>query len=187
MWMAVYRKLLPTEATPLRRHLLRLTADERRMRFQGGVADLSIERLCAQLDWFRTVVVGYVVDGRLRGAAQLGFDRFLCPHTVEVAVTVETPWQGRGVGTELIRRAVTIARNRGTRRLFMLCLVENRRMREIARKLQSALHVESGTIEADLGLRRATPWTLLEELVQDGAGGWSAAADRLMAPPPTAA
>jgi RimJ/RimL family protein N-acetyltransferase len=187
MWMAIYRKLLPTEAAPLRRHLLRLTADERRMRFQGGVADLSIERLCAQLDWFRTVVVGYVVDGRLRGAAQLGFDRFLCPHTVEVAVTVETSWQGSGVGTELIRRAVTIARNRGTQRLVMLCLVENRRMREIARKLQSALHFEGGTIEADLGLRQATPWTLLEELVQDGAGGWSAAADRLLPPSSTAA
>jgi hypothetical protein len=69
----------------------------------------------------------------------------------------------------------------------MLCLVENRPMRQIARRLQSALNFEGGTIEADLGLRQATPWTLLEELVQDGAGGWSAAADRLLAPTPTAA
>jgi len=185
--MASYRKLLPIEAVQLRRHLLRLTRDERRMRFQGGVADRSIERLCGQLDWFCTVVVGFFVDGRLRGAAQLGFDRFLCPRMVEVAVTVETAWQGSGVGTELARRAVMIARNRGAARLVMLCLVEDRPMRQIARRLQSALNFEGGTIEADLGLRQATPWTLLEELVQDGAGGWSAAADRLLAPTPTAA
>jgi RimJ/RimL family protein N-acetyltransferase len=185
--MATYRKLLPTEVAQLRRHLLRLTPDERRMRFQGGVADASIERLCGQIDWFRTVVVGHFVDGRLRGAAHSVLDRSLCPHAVEVAVTVETAWQGRGVGTELTRRAITTARNRGAQRLIMLCLVENRPMRQIARKLESALHFEGGTIEADLGLRRATPWTLLEELVQDGAGGWTAAADRLLTPPPAAA
>jgi RimJ/RimL family protein N-acetyltransferase len=185
--MASYRKLLPTELAELRRHLLRLTPDERRMRFHGGVTDGSIDRLCGQLDWFRTVVVGYFVAGRLRGVAQLGFDRFLCPRTVEVAVTVETGWQGRGVGTELTRRAVMRARNRGTERLIMLCRVENRPMRQIARKLDGVLHIEGGTVEADLGLRRATPWTMLEELVQDGAGGWSAAADRLLAPPPAAA
>jgi len=180
--MALYRKLLPPEAAQLRRHLLRLTPDERRMRFQGAVADRSIELLCRQLDWFRTVVVGYFVDGKLRGVAQLAFDRSLCPRAVEVAVTVETAWQGAGVGTELARRAVVIARNRGTRRLIMLCLVENRPMRQIARKLAGALHFEGGTVEADLGLRQATAWTLLEELVQDGAAGWNAAADQLLAP-----
>jgi len=185
--MASYRKLLPTEVAQLRRHLLQLTRDERRMRFQGGVADLSIERLCGQLDWFRTVVVGYFVEGRLRGAAQLAFDRSLFPRLVEVAVTVETSWQGGGVGTELTRRAVTIARNRGAERLVMLCLVENRPMRRIARRLESALHVEGNTVEADLGLRQATPWTVLEELVLDATTGWSVAADRLLAPPTAAA
>lgn len=176
-----YRKLLPTDAGRLRDHLLALTADERRMRFHGQVADSVIDRHCAGLDWFRTVVVGCFVDGRLHGAAEIAFDRSLWPSSAEVAVTVEAPWQGRGIGTELTRRAVTVARNRGAYRLIMLCLIENLRMRMIARKLRSALNFEDGTVEADLDLRGATPWTLFEELFQDGTAGWMAMTERFAA------
>ena len=172
--MAGYRKLLPSEAGRLRRHLLRLTPEERRMRFHAALADAAIDRLCDRIDWFRTILIGYFVEGRLRGVAQLVFDRTLCPRTVEVAVTVERPWQGRGVGTELTRRAVTIARNRGAERQIMFCLVENLPMRRIARKLDSALAFDGGNLAADLGLRGATPWSLLEEVVQDGTGSWLA-------------
>ncbi|MEJ0070139.1 MAG: hypothetical protein WDO24_17060 [Pseudomonadota bacterium] len=55
-------------------------------------------------------------------------------------------------------------------------------MRQIARHLHSALHFDGATIEADLGLRQATPWTLFEELMLDGTGGWIAVTDRLLAP-----
>ena len=154
------------------------------MRFHGSVSDLAIERYCRHIDWFSTVALGYFVDGRLRGVAQLSLERPLYPRGGELAVTVETSWQGRGVGTELARRAVTVARNRGLRRLAMLCLVENRPMRRIAAKLEGALHIDGGTVEADLGLTGATPWTWLEELVHDGAGNLAAAADGLLAPPP---
>src|SRR3954465_15816574 len=105
--MACIRKLLPAEAAQLVRHLLALTPPERRMRFQGAVSDYAIERRVRRLDWFRTVVVGYVVAGRLRGVAEVCFERSLWPREAEIAVTVETPWQGRGVGTALTRRAVT--------------------------------------------------------------------------------
>lgn len=180
--MASYRKLLPADLGSLQRHLLALRPDERRMRFHGAVSDAAIERYCRRTDWFRTVAIGYFVDARLRGVAQLIVDRTLWPRTGELAVTVETPWQGRGVGTELVRRAVTVARNRGLARLVMTCLVENQPMRRIARKLDSALRFDGGAVAADLGLRRATPFSLFEELLQDGAGGFAAAADRLFAP-----
>ena len=176
----MFRKLLPTDADQLRRHLLALTPTERRMRFHGMVADSVIERRCRRIDWFRTVAVGYVVAGRLRGVAELYFDRSLMPHEVELAVTVQTPWQGRGVGTELTRRAVMMARNRGAQRVIMLCLVENAPMRRIARKLTDAQDFDGVAVAAALGLRRATPLSLLEELVQDGTGGWSAVTDRIL-------
>jgi len=184
--MPCYRKLLPADLFQLTRHLLALVSDERRMRFHGSVGDLAIERYCRRIDWFRSVAVGYFVDGRLRGVAQLSFERALYPRDGELAVTVETPWQGRGVGSQLVRRAVTVARNRGVRHLSMLCLVENRRMRRIAATLEGALQFDGTTVEADLGLARATPWTWLEELVHDGAGNLTAAADSLLAPAPEA-
>ncbi len=178
--MASTRKLVPAEVWQVSRHLLALTPDERRLRFQGGLADAAIERYCRRIDWFRTVAIGYFVDGRLRGVAELVLERSLWPRAGELAVTVETAWQGRGVGTELTRRAVTVARNRGARRLMMLCLIENRRMRRIATKLDGALRFDGGAVAADLGLTRATPWTVLEELALDGAGGLSAVNDRLL-------
>jgi GNAT superfamily N-acetyltransferase len=164
--MICTRKLLPSEAGQLSRHLLALTPADRRMRFQGGLSDYAIERRCRRIDWFRTVAIGHFVAGRLRGVAEVCFERSLWPREAEIAVTVETPWQGRGIGTELTRRAVTVARNRGAVRVTMLCLVENQRMRRIARHL---------------GLGRATPLSLLDEWLQDGTGGWSAVADRLLA------
>src|SRR5262249_26719335 len=129
--MTCYRKLLPTEAGQFSRHLLALSLPDRRMRFQGAVSDYGVERRCRRLDWFRMVAVGFFVDGRLRGVAEVCFDRSLWPREAEIAVTVETPWQGRGIGTELTRRAVMVARNRGAARVTMLCLVENQRMRRI--------------------------------------------------------
>jgi RimJ/RimL family protein N-acetyltransferase len=178
----MFRKLLPTDADQLRRHLLALSPAERRMRFQGMVSDAVIERRCRRIDWFRTVAIGWWVTGRLRGVAEVYFDRSLWPHEAEIAVTVETPWQGRGIGTELTRRAVMVARNRGAARVVMLCLVENAPMRRIAGKLTDALRYDGVAVAADLGLNRATPLSWLEELVQDGTGGWSAVADRLMSP-----
>jgi GNAT superfamily N-acetyltransferase len=179
--MICTRKLLPSEAGQLSRHLLALTPADRRMRFQGGLSDYAIERRCRRIDWFRTVAIGHFVAGRLRGVAEVCFERSLWPREAEIAVTVETPWQGRGIGTELTRRAVTVARNRGAVRVTMLCLVENQRMRRIARRLEGALRFDGGAVAANLGLGRATPLSLLDEWLQDGTGGWSAVADRLLA------
>lgn len=181
--MGCYRKLLPTEAGHLARHLLALSPPDRRMRFQGLVSDHGVERRCRRLDWFRTVAIGYWVGGRLRGVGEVCFDRSLWPREAEIAITVETPWQGRGIGTELARRAVTVARNRGATRVTMLCLVENARMRRIARRLEGALRFDGPAVAADLGLSRATPLTWLEEIVQDGTIGWTVVADRLISPP----
>ncbi|MBV8168512.1 MAG: GNAT family N-acetyltransferase [Alphaproteobacteria bacterium] len=181
----MFRKLLPSDADQLRRHLLALSPAERRMRFHGAVSEAAIERRCRRIDWFRTVAVGWWLAGRLRGVGEVHFDRSLMPHEAEVAVTVETPWQGRGIGTELTRRALMVARNRGAARVTMLCLVENAPMRRIARKLAGAEHAalrhDGASVAADLGLRRASPLSLLEELLQDGTGGWSAVTDRLLA------
>jgi RimJ/RimL family protein N-acetyltransferase len=182
--MADFRKLWPADLGALQRHLLALRPDERRLRFHGSASDLAIERYCRRIDWFRLVAVGYFVDGRLRGVAQVMVERPLCPRAGELAVTVETPWQRHGVGTELVRRAVTLARNRGLERLVMTCLVENQPMRRILRRLGAAQRFEGAAVMADLDLNRATPFTLFEELLADGAGGLAAVHDRLWAPAP---
>ena len=153
------------------------------MRFHGSIGDHAIERYCREIGWFSSFIVGYFVEGRLRGAAQLALDRPWWPRLAELAITVEFPWQGRGVGTELARRSVTIARNRGATHLVLTCLAENQAMRQIAKKLGGALHFDPCTVAADVALRSPTAFTLLDEMLVDSSAAIAPMAVVLTKPP----
>lgn len=137
--MRIIRTLLPTEFGLLKDHLLRLAPEDRRLRFTGQCDDATVSRHADGLDRFRAVVVAWIEQGEVRGAAELL--RFDPPgaQRAELAVTVEAGWQDKGVGTELLRRALTIARNRRMEQIFMVCLAENSRMRHLAEKFHGRM------------------------------------------------
>jgi RimJ/RimL family protein N-acetyltransferase len=167
--MRVYRKLLPSEIGRFRDHLRRLSPLDRQSRFAGGVSDTYIEEYCRRFDWLAGVIFGAFVDGELRGVAEL---RWLGPGVdwrAEIAITVEEAYQDQGVGTELLRRVVVYARNRGLKSLYMLCLTDNRRMQAIARKFEGELVFAPGQVEAGIAVPFPTQFTLLAEAWGDGA------------------
>ncbi len=170
--MFVYRKLRPIERGAYEKHLLSLSPDDRRLRFMGSLSDDAI------IEYVRTVVIGCFVDAALHGAAEVSFDRLLFPTEAEFAVTVESPFQHHGIGLELARRAVTVARNRGVKVLHMACLTENLKMRNIARKMGAALQYDDGNIDGRVGLAGVSPLSLWVEAVEDGAGALMSWADR---------
>jgi len=161
--MHVIRTLLPTEFNLLRDHLLRLDPEDRYRRFQGHASDARIVEYVAGLDRFRAIVVAWIEDGQMRGAAELA--RLGAPSLThaELAVTVEGPWQDRGIGTDLLRRALILARNRGIERVHMICLATNQRMRHLADKFAGRMVDLDGEIEATLALRAPDGFSLLEE------------------------
>lgn len=168
--MRIYRKLVAAEALRLRDHLLRLSPLDRHCRFAGHVSDAVIDSYCRRIPWLGTVVVGRFEDGVLRAAAEC---RWLGPaqlRSVEVAVTVEPEWQGQGIGTELVRRVVTVARNRGAASIFMLCLTDNRPMQAIARKLAGDLRFVDGEVEVRIAVPFATNASLMQEALADLSG-----------------
>lgn len=168
--MFVYRKLRPIERKAYEDHLLTLTPDDRRLRFFGSMSDDAVRAHVSRIDFTRTVVIGCFVDAKLHGAAELVFHRLFLPKEAELAVTVESPFQHHGIGLELTRRAVTIARNRGIEQLHMNCLPENLRMRRIAKKLGAVLDFDEGTIDGKVGLAKVTPLSLWVEAVEESAG-----------------
>lgn len=168
--MQIFRKLYPVEAWRLRDHLLRLTPEDRRRRFFAGVSEDSIIGHCRRIEWLRAVVIGSFVDGRLIGAAELRFDRVGFPESAELAVTVELSFQSQGIGTELLRRALIIASNRGVSTLTMICLLDNLRMQAIARKFDGKLIRLGAEAEADVAVPGPTHLSYLEEAVDDGVG-----------------
>jgi GNAT superfamily N-acetyltransferase len=167
--MHVYRKLVPAEIGLFHDHLLRLTPEDRLCRFAGLVSDERIAEYCSHVDWFRSIVIGCFIDGVLRGVAELRLDDPRIGWRAELAVTVEEAWQSRGIGTELLRRAITVCRNRAIRSIDMICLVANRRMQRIARRFEADLIVAEGAAEAKVALPFPDQFTLAREFLEEGA------------------
>ena len=70
----------------------------------------------------------------------------------ELAVLVDDRCQHQGLGTELYRRLIAMARDEGVRHVVSTILNENRDMRAICKKLGFTMRadMEDGTIQADL-------------------------------------
>jgi len=160
------RRLWVGEAELYRQHLLRFDAESRRNRFGGAVSDEFIGRYAQSSALSGAVISGFFVDGVLRGAAELR----LLEHAgdAEAALSVERAWQSRGVGTALLERVLLAARNRKIEHLHMLCLAENRRMKQLARKFDAQLNFQSGSVIGELKAPSPTPISVMRELVADG-------------------
>src|SRR3954464_416899 len=95
------------------------------LRFGGLAGEDRVRAYCARLDRPLAVVLGYLVDGVPRGGGELKPIAGTQPPAAELAVSVEAPFRGRGVGTELCRRLLVRARNRLGARGPMLGLLDN--------------------------------------------------------------
>jgi len=140
----IFRELLPGERAELRGHLLRLTGEDRALRFMGTLADEGVSAYCEGIDWARTVVVGFFSAGLLRGAAELHIADHLHPLLDEVAITVEIAWQHQGVATELLDRVLLIAGDRSSGAIEMQSVPGNYRIGRLARKFGARLCTQSG-------------------------------------------
>ena len=166
----IIRKLLPSETAKLSEHLVRLTREQRSLRFMGTLEDGAVREHCRSLDWFQAVVIGFFDAGVLRGAAELQMADSRRPILCEVAITVETAWQDQGIATELLSRVLVIARNRSSRGVQIRCFGDNYRIQHIAQKFGARFHFSGGDSEAEIPTSAPTYWSFYEELIDDGLG-----------------
>ncbi|MGJ3259376.1 MAG: GNAT family N-acetyltransferase [Rhodospirillales bacterium] len=171
----VYRKLWPSEAAKIEEHLLRLSPHDRQMRFCGGVSDARIREYCKGIRWTSTTYLGCFIDGVLRGVACIivlpeGFSV-----AAEIAFSVEAPFQNRGIGTVLVRKAISIARNRYIGTAYLFCLRENGKMRHIADKFDAEFSYVGADIEGKVSPNWPSYLSYIEEAELDGQTIWTAA------------
>ena len=160
------RRLWIGEAEVYGKHLLRLDTESRGNRFGGAVSGEFIRRYAESAALSDVIIYGFFVDDVLRGAAEL---RLLeRAGDAEAALSVEKPWQSRGVGAALLERVLLAARNRQIKRLHMLCLAENRRVQQLARKFGAQLSFGPGSVTGEVEAPRPTPLSIMRELVADG-------------------
>lgn len=140
----VIRQLRPSEELLFRQHLLGLDPASRRDRFNGVTDDAFISRYSSRCFHDGTTVIGFVVDGKVRGAAELHERPDLSDPTGEIAFSVDKDFQLQGVGAALFKRLIESARGYGYERLIVTTHPNNEAMKSLARRFKARLTFEEG-------------------------------------------
>jgi GNAT superfamily N-acetyltransferase len=179
MMIHCIRTLTTAELPKYRDHLLRLDAEDRRLRFGFPISDQTIRDHVRGIDTKADRIL-VQVDDHLKVIAAVHIAAG-DPGTVEFAFSVDRQWRGRGLGRQLFEQAILWARNRGLRDAFIYYLVDNRAMRHLARQAGMAGHNEAGEIEGRLRLDPPTTLSYLRELAAErwGMYDYSLKASRL--------
>src|SRR5471032_3653470 len=149
------RTLRQQEELPLLRdHLLRLDPTSRYDRFHGFMDDSFIERYAAKCAGDGTVIIAYIEDGVVRGAAELHPPDQSPDALPEIAFSVEACVRRQGVGSILFRKLIAEARSKGYRCLRITTGAQNQAMQALASKFGAHLTFRHGESTGSIDLRQ---------------------------------
>jgi GNAT superfamily N-acetyltransferase len=152
------RTLRQREELPrLRDHLLRLDPESRHDRFNGFMDDGFIERYAAKCADDGTVIIAYIEDGAVRGAAELHPPDKSPDALPEIAFSVEASVRRQGAGSILFRRLIAEARFKGYRSLRITTGAQNQAMRALANKFGAHLAFRRGESTGSIDLMQQPP------------------------------
>jgi GNAT superfamily N-acetyltransferase len=147
------RTLCQQEELPLLRdHLLRLDPQSRHDRFNGFMDDSFIERYAAKCADDGTVIIAYIEDGVVHGAAELHPPDQSQDSLPEIAFSVEACVRRQGVGSILFRKLIEEARAKGYRSLRITTGAQNQAMRALANKFGADLTFRHGESTGSIDL-----------------------------------
>jgi GNAT superfamily N-acetyltransferase len=149
------RTLRQQEELPLLRdHLLRLDRESRHDRFHGFMDDDFIERYAAKCADDGTVIIAYIENGVVRGAAELHPPDQSPDSLPEIAFSVEACVRRQGVGSVLFRKLIAEARSKGYHSLRITTGAQNQAMRALANKFGAHLTFRHGESTGSIDLRQ---------------------------------
>jgi hypothetical protein len=161
------RALSQQEELPLLRdHLLRLDAESRRDRFNGHMYDEFIEHYAAKCADDGTIIIAYMENGIVRGAAELHPAEQSDDGVPEIAFSVEACVRRQGVGSILFERLLSEARWKGYRQLRVTTGASNEAMRALASKFGAHLVFRQGESTGTIEVSQA-PQAELAKLAID--------------------
>src|ERR1700686_4429095 len=147
------RTLSQQEELPLLRdHLLRLDRESRHDRFHGFMDDGFIERYAAKCASDGTIIIAYLEDGVVRGAAELHPPDQSPDALPEIAFSVEACVRRQGVGSILFKKVIAEARSKGYHSLRITTGAQNQAMRALANKFGAQLTFRHGESTGSIDL-----------------------------------
>jgi hypothetical protein len=135
-------------------HLLRLDRESRHDRFNGFMDDGFIERYAAKCADDGTVIIAYIEDGVVRGAAELHPPDQSPDALPEIAFSVEACVRRQGVGSILFTKLIAEARRKGYRALRITTGAQNQAMRALANKFGAHLTFRHGESTGNIDLEQ---------------------------------
>ena len=158
------RTLRQQEELPLLRdHLLRLDPASRHDRFNGFMDDSFIEKYAARCADDGTIIIAYIENGLVRGAAELHPPDESADGLPEIAFSVEAVVRRQGVGSILFKRLIQEARWKGYDALRITTGAQNQSMRALANKFGAHLTFRHGESTGNIDLKQ-TPQIELARL-----------------------
>ncbi len=150
------RTLSQQEELPLllRDHLLRLDRESRHDRFHGFMDDGFIERYAAKCADDGTIIIAYLENDVVRGAAELHPPDRSPDSQPEIAFSVEAQLRRQGVGSTLFREVIAEARAKGYRSLRITTGAQNEAMRTLANKFGAHLTFRHGESTGSIDLKQ---------------------------------
>jgi acetyltransferase len=133
------RTMQPADRSIEENFVRNLSPESRYFRFHNALPALTPEMMerFIHLDYpDQMALIACIVIGA--GECQIGVARYARPKGETVAdlgIAIADDWQGKGLGTALLRRLLVIADQAGITQLSADVLYENHRMRNLARDL----------------------------------------------------
>nr|WP_306267298.1 GNAT family N-acetyltransferase [Pararhizobium sp. IMCC3301] len=146
------RGLGPADIRAYGAHLLRLSSEDRRARFNATLTDSGIQRHVDRLGWSETLLFGVYVDGVLRGAAE--FIEIRKSRDCEIALSVETAYQHHAIGRILMATLLVCGSLLGLERMKLYFRNDNVQMRNLAREFGARMTPSPDFVEAEITTSR---------------------------------
>lgn len=138
-------------------HYLRLSPEDRYLRFFSALGDYQITRFVENLlDLNEGVAFGIMEDGALVGVgcvskSMVRDDRI----EAEAGFSVDSNFRSRGFASMLMSAMIGYCKGAGVDTLVMCCLRQNRKMQAIAKNFGLHIVIDDDEVYADLNLTGA--------------------------------
>lgn len=101
------------------------------------------------------VIIGCFVGWHMRGAVELRASPSERHRKAHIALTIESAWEGHGIGTALMAQTVRVARERCIEHLYLTCHALNLPTQRIAEAFGAKIGFEGCECFAEIALQSA--------------------------------
>lgn len=162
------RRVLPHEYSKYRKHLKSLDSESKTLRFANPLSDEVIDSLCDKWEVDHAHNILFAIEDNNLDFVAVGHVAMY--DEMELAFSVLKEYQGRGMGSLLMKRVIQWCRTNGNLKGCMVCLSTNAAIKHLCLKHGIHIHSEHGETLADIELDHPSITTYLTEATDSNLG-----------------